>query len=501
MADRDLANGIASTDLEEGRILAGVVDGRDVVLVRHRGRVCALSGICTHLKAPLADGIVADGTIRCPWHHARFDVETGEAVGAPAFAPLDRFTVVEEQGRVRVEGPAPRGEAAPAKTGRRIGRVVIVGGGGAGHACAEMLARHGADATVTLLSDEPDAPYDRTFCSKQYLAGKAERDDTALPPPGEGVTLRTGVAVTRIDRDAGAVVLGDGERVAYDILILATGSAAVLPDFYGANRDDVHVVRGLADADRLIAALAGAARAIVIGSSYVGLEVAASLVARGLEVAVVSDADLPLEKTAGPEVGAMIRDLHQSKGVTFHLNRRVARWDGHAATLDDGSRVEGDLLVAGVGATPRTELAEAAGLTLAAKEAGGGVQVDGCLRTSDPAIHAIGDIASVPDPRLGHPIRVEHWVVAQRMGQWLARHLMGEGEAEYAEVPFFWSGHYDLSLRYVGHVASTEDRAIDGDVAGRDFVVSFAEEGRERAVLTAGRDVLALEKEHGWERD
>jgi len=501
MADRDLANGIASTDLEEGRILAGVVDGRDVVLVRHRGRVCALAGICTHLKAPLADGIVADGTLRCPWHHARFDVETGEAVGAPAFAPLDRFAVVEEQGRVRVEGPAPRVEAAPAKTGRRIGRVVIIGGGGAGHACAEMLARYGADATVTLLSDEPDAPYDRTFCSKQYLAGKAERDDTALPPPGEGMTLRTGVAVTRIDRDAGAVVLGDGERVAYDILVLATGSAAVPPDFYGANRDDVHVVRGLADADRLIAALAGSARAIVIGSSYVGLEVAASLVGRGLEVAVVSDADLPLEKTAGPEVGAMIRDLHQSKGVTFHLNRRVARWDGHAATLDDGSRVEGDLLVAGIGAKPRTELAEAAGLTLAAKEAGGGVQVDACLRTSDPAIHAIGDIASVPDPRLGHPIRVEHWVVAQRMGQWLARHLMGEGEAEYAEVPFFWSGHYDLSLRYVGHVASTEDRAIDGDVAGRDFVVSFAEEGRERAVLTAGRDVLALEKEHGWERD
>ncbi|MDR6114753.1 MULTISPECIES: FAD-dependent oxidoreductase [unclassified Sphingomonas] len=501
MADRDLAKGIASTDLEEGRILAGVVDGQDVVLVRHRGRVCALAGTCTHLKAPLADGIVADGTIRCPWHHARFDVETGEAVGAPAFAPLERFTVVEEQGRVRVEGPAPRAEVVPAKAGRRIGRVVIIGGGGAGHACAEMLARHGADATVTLLSDEPGAPYDRTFCSKQYLAGKADRDDTALPLPGEGVTLRTGVAVTRIDRDAGAVVLGDGERVAYDILILATGSAAVPPDFYGANRDDVHVVRGLADADRLIAALAGAARAIIIGSSYVGLEVAASLVARGLEVAVVSDADLPLEKTAGPEVGAMIRDLHQSKGVTFHLNRRVARWDGHAATLDDGSRVEGDLLVAGIGATPRTELAEAAGLTLAAKEAGGGVQVDGCLRTSDPAIHAIGDIASVPDPRLGHPIRVEHWVVAQRMGQWLARHLMGEGKAEYTEVPFFWSGHYDLSLRYVGHVASTEDRAIDGDIPGRDFVVSFAEEGRERAVLTAGRDVLALEKEHGWERD
>ncbi|WP_230483116.1 FAD-dependent oxidoreductase [Sphingomonas sp. Leaf21] len=498
MAQRDLANGVASADLEEGRIVAGTLDGQDVVLVRHRGRVCALSGICTHLKAPLADGIVADGTLRCPFHHARFDLRTGEAVGAPAFEPLERFTVVEAEGLVRIDGPADRYEPVPA-TRSDIGRVVIIGGGAAGHACAEMLARHGAGDAVTVIEAEGDAPYDRTFCSKQYLSGKAERGEAALPPVADTVTWRGDATVARIDRQAKAVILNNDERVPYDRLVLATGAAAVSPDFYGADRADVHVVRSLGDADRLIAALASAERAVVIGSSYIGLEVAASLIARGLQVALVSDDELPLEKTAGPEVGAMIRDLHESKGVTFHVAARVARWDGHVAHLDDGSRVEGDLLVAGVGAEPRIALAEAAGLTLADKAAGGGVAVDATLRTSDPSIHAIGDIASVPDPRLGHSIRVEHWVVAQRMGQWLARHLLGQGNPEYREVPFFWSGHYDLSLRYVGHVASPDDRTIDGKPAERDFAVRFAEQGREQAILTAGRDVEALKAEHRWE--
>lgn len=499
MAERDLAKGIASTELEEGQIVAGMVDGRDVVLVRHRGRVCALSGQCTHLKAPLMDGIVADGTLRCPWHHARFDLETGEAVGAPAFASLDRFAVVEEDGQVRIDGPAAPIERPVPKADAGIGRIVIIGAGAAGHACAEMLVRHGAGAAVTIIDEEGDAPYDRTFCSKQYLAGKADREDAALPALG-GVDYRSGVGVARIDRDRKTAVLRDGTDISYDTLVLATGASPVQAEFYGADRNDVHVIRTMADADRLIAATAGVEKAIVMGSSYIGLEVAASLIARGLSVVVVSSDELPLEKTAGPEVGAMIRDLHQSKGVEFHLGRRIARWDGNVAMLDDGTQVEGDIVVAGIGVTPRIALAEAAGLTLADKAAGGGVQVDAMLRTSDPAICAIGDIASVPDPRLGHPIHVEHWVVAQRMGQWLARHLLGQVEGDYQDVPFFWSGHYDLSLRYVGHVAAPDDRTIDGNAREQEFAVSFAEDGREQAILTAGRDELGLQKEYRWER-
>ncbi|MBI0476673.1 (2Fe-2S)-binding protein [Sphingomonas sp. MA1305] len=497
MTERNLADGIASSDLDDGTIVAGKVGEQDVVLFRSGGKICALAGVCTHAGAPLAKGLVANGTLRCPWHHARFDVETGEAVGAPAFEPLDRFAVIEDGDTIRVGDTLPA--VAPVAAAALSERIVIVGGGAAGHACAEMLARHGAGSTVTLLSDEPDAPYDRTACSKQYLAGKAERDALALPEP-KGATVRLATRVTGIDREARCVQLGAGESVAYDRLVLATGAEPILPSFDGANRDDVHVLRTLADADALIAAAREGHRAIVIGSSYIGLEVAASLVGRKLAVTVVSDDDVPLEKTAGTEVGAMIRRLHESKGVSFKTGRTLTAWDGQAATLDDGTRIDADLLVAGTGVRPRTELAEAAGLTLADEKAGGGVEVDALLRTSDPSIHAIGDIASAPDPRLGHSIRVEHWVVAQHMGQWLARHLLGLVDGAYADVPFFWSGHYDVSLRYVGHVESPEDRTVEGDVEKPDFAVFFAEDGERQAVLTGGRDGAALAFERDLEK-
>lgn len=501
MGDRDLSTGVDLAELNEGAIIGGRFEGEDVVIMRHGGRLCALAGKCTHLKAPLADGLLVDGELRCPWHHARFKVETGEAVGAPAFAPLARFEVVETDGLARVVGRLD--DAAPSTATRDPGRVVIVGAGAAGHACAEMLVRHGAGAKVTLLSDDRDSPYDRTFCSKQYLAGKAERADTSMSlgrPEGGKATVRHEVSVTRILPDERVVETAEGERIRYDALVLATGSAAAKPEFQGAERDDVHVVRTLADADRLIAAIADAHRAVVVGASFIGLEVAASLIARDLAVTVVAPGEIPLAKMAGPEVGGMIRSLHEEKGVEFRLGREVASWDGSVAVLDDGSRLEGDLLVAGVGAEPRTDLARRAGLTMAADEDGGGVLVDADLRTSQDTIYAVGDIASVPDPRLGHRIRVEHWVVAQRMGQWLARRLLGQVDGAYEHVPFFWSGHYDTSLRYVGHVASPEDRSVDGDVAAKDVEVTFREDGEDRALLTCGRDMAALTRQAAWER-
>lgn len=489
MTERNLADGIAASDLGDDAMIAGRVGDEDVVLLRSGGRLCALSGTCPHAGAPLAEGLVVDGTLRCPWHHARFDCATGEAVGAPAFGALDRFAVSEEDGVIRVGAKLPVPQ--PVAAANQPGRIVIVGGGAAGHACAEMLARHGAGSAVTLLSDDADAPYDRTACSKQYLAGKVGRDEIALPVP-QGVVVRLATDVEGIDAAGRFVQVAGGESIAYDRLVLATGAEPLVPPFDGADRANVHVVRTLADADALVARATEGKRALVIGSSYIGLEVAASLIGRKLEVTVVADADVPLAKTAGPEVGSMIRRLHESKGVTFKAGRTVRAWDGNAATLDDGSRVEADLIVAGTGVRPRVELARAAGLALAEEDNGGGIAVDATLRTSDPAIFAIGDVANVPDPRLGHAIRVEHWVVAQHMGQWLARHLLGLVDGDYGDVPFFWSGHYDVSLRYVGHVASPEERHIDGDIAAKDFAVSFEEEGKRQALLTCGRDREAL---------
>lgn len=499
MAERNMADGVASQDLVEGAIIAGKLGDVDLVLVRSNGKVCALAGQCTHAGAPLAEGLVAEGTLRCPWHHARFQIETGEALGAPAFAPLDRFSVTEEDGLIRIGDLMPVPSPDVAAGAADLGRVIIVGGGAAGHACAEMLARHGAGASVTILAQDPDGFYDRTACSKQYLAGEAERDELALPAPA-GATIRQGVTVTGIDASARTVRLNDGATIAYDRLVLATGASPVAPDFEGADRDDVFVLRAVADADAIVAAADKADSAIVIGSSYIGLEVAASLVSRGLLVTVVSNADVPLEKTAGREIGSMVCRLHQDHGVVFHNGRSVRSWDGATAILDDGTQIAGRLVVAGIGVKPRIDLAEQAGLRCADKSAGGGVVVDEFLRTSDPAIHALGDIAHAPDSRLDHSIRVEHWVVAQRMGQWLARHMLGLIDTPYRDVPFFWSGHYDVNLRYVGHAQSSRNAEIDGDVDRHNFCASFGDQGEEHAMLTCGRDRAALEFERDLER-
>ncbi|RXD07281.1 (2Fe-2S)-binding protein [Sphingomonas sp. UV9] len=501
MASIDLGKGMPATDLHDDTPIAGSFGGEDVILVRHGGKICAFAGKCTHQGAPLETGMVIDGTVRCPWHHARFSLEDGEAVSAPAFAPLDKFTVVEEGGVLTVTGKEARTHTTPSAPS--IGKVVIVGGGAAGHACADMLARSGVGGDVTILSDDADAPYDRTAVSKDYLAGDAERDETALPEPGLGrgpaPQVMTRVAVASIDVEGRAVITADEARVPYDVLVLATGATPIALDTV-SSAQNVFVLRTLADADALRAAAKDAQRAIVLGASFIGLEAAASLTQAGLAVAVIARDSVPLAKVAGPEVGKFVQGLHEDKGVTFHLDSELAQFDGRIATLDDGTTIEGDLLVVGIGVEPRIDLAKAAGLTIADKDAGGGVAVDAQLQTSTAGIYAIGDLASYPDSRLGHPIRVEHWVHAQRQGQWLARSLLGVVSGGYGDTPFFWTGQYDASLHYVGHVAKPDDRRIEGDVAEGDFAVFLKEDGKEQAVMTCGdHDKIALEKEAAWD--
>ncbi|TNC11372.1 Rieske 2Fe-2S domain-containing protein [Methylobacterium terricola] len=501
----DFARGISSGDLPEGAMLEGVLGEDKVLLLRRNGEVKAIGARCTHLGAPMAKGIIAKGImakgeIRCPWHHARFSIETGEAVGAPAFDPLPCYRAEERDGRITVTG---RRKAAATPETKAPGRVVIVGGGAGGHACAEWLTRAGHGAAVTLVSDDPDPPYDRTFCSKQYLSGKAKREATLLAPEdfyrGEGPRLLRDRVVS-LDLGAEEAVTAGGERLPYDALVIATGAAPQRPDVPGFDDPKVHTLRSLADADALIAAAATARTVAVVGASFIGLEVAAAMVAREKAVTVVAPDAVPLAKILGEAVGRFVQGLHEEKGVTFRLGREVAGFDGTALTLDDGSRIEADLVVLGTGVAPRTDLAEGAGLTVAAKDEGGGIAVDGGLRASAPGIYAIGDVAAYPDPRSGRSLRVEHWVHAQRQGQHVARALLGE-TAPFAETPFFWSGHYGTSLRYVGHAGSAEDVRVEGEVSKGDFAVTYREDGRDAALATCKRDTRSLEVEATWDRE
>jgi NADPH-dependent 2,4-dienoyl-CoA reductase/sulfur reductase-like enzyme/nitrite reductase/ring-hydroxylating ferredoxin subunit len=492
----DLSQGIPSSDLSEGGMLTGRLGDDEVLLVRHGGKLSALSAHCTHYHGPLADGLVVGNTIRCPWHHACFDLSTGEALAAPALSPLSCWQVEERGGKIVVG--ARKEQPAPKKRGTASERVVIVGGGAAGFAAAEMLRRRGFAGAITILSNDDDAPVDRPNLSKDYLAGSAPeewvplRDDDWYAENKIDLKLKT--EVTALDTKAKELTLGDGGKVKFDKLLLATGAEPVKLNIPGANQSHVHVLRSLADCRAIIAQAKSAKRAVIIGASFIGLETAAALRARDIEVHVVAPEKRPLERVFGPQLGDFVRALHEEHGVIFHLEDGVTAIGGKNVTLKSGATLDADLVVMGVGVRPRLALAEQAGLTIDK-----GVRVDEYLETSAPGIYAAGDIARWPDPVSGERIRVEHWVVAERQGQAAALNMMGE-RTPFRAVPFFWSQHYDVPINYVGHAETWDAIEIDGDVMKRDCVVRYKRGGRVLAVASIYRDGDSLKAAAEMER-
>jgi NADPH-dependent 2,4-dienoyl-CoA reductase/sulfur reductase-like enzyme/nitrite reductase/ring-hydroxylating ferredoxin subunit len=494
----DFTKGLPSLDLAEGAMLVGHVGDDAVLLVRASGGPHAVGALCTHYHAPLCDGLLVGETVRCPWHHARFCLKTGAAIGAPAIEPLQAWRVEERDGlifvRERIETPAPR--ARPSGP-RPVRRIVVVGGGAGGFAAAERLRRDGFDGALTLLSADPAPPYDRPNLSKDYLAGKAPRDWMPMKDRSwyelVGVDLRTGVEVGGIDvRDHG-VDLTTGERLAFDALILATGASPMRPSLPGFDDPRVHTLRSLGDCEAIIRAAEGARRVVVIGAGFIGLEVAAALIERGLEVHVAAPEIMPLAHVLGAGLGRFVQSLHEEKGVAFHLGRSVGGFADGAVALDDGTSLPADCVVLGVGVKPRTELAVAAGLKVDK-----GVVVDSRLETSASGIFAVGDAARYPDLRTGELIRVEHWVAAERQGQHVARVLLGHDKA-FTDPPFFWSAHYDVAINYVGHARSDDLAVESGSMARGEATVRFERNGRLMAAATIGRDVESLKIEVGLE--
>ena len=349
-----------------------------------------------------------------------------------------------------------------------------------------------------MLSSDDALPYDRPNLSKDYLAGSAPFDYVPLRQENfyheNDIEVRLGQTAFDIDIRAREVVLAGGNKVPYDRLLLATGAEPVRLPIPGANQPHVRTLRSLADCHAIIEYAKAARRVVVIGASFIGLEVTAALRARGLEVHVVAPEKRPMERILGPQMGDFVRALHEEHGVVFHLDDTATAIDDKQVKLKGGGTLEADLVVIGIGVRPRLELAEKAGL-----KSDRGVVVNQYLETSAPGIYAAGDIARWPDPHSGQHIRVEHWVVAERQGQAAALNMLGYG-APFTAVPFFWSQHHDVPINYVGHAEKWDEIAIDGDIPSKDCLLRFKRNGRVLAVASIFRDVESLQLEVMMER-
>ena len=500
----DFTLGFPLSTLANGAMLAGHAAGRPVLVARVGDEIFATGATCTHYGAPLADGLLVGDTVRCPWHHACFSLRTGQALRAPAMKPVARWTVEHGDALVFVTGEMAADEllierAPSASTsGATPASVVIIGAGAAGNAAAEMLRREGYEGPVTMIGGEESVPYDRPNLSKDYLAGTAPEAWIPLRSPefydAHAIRLLLGRRVTSIDVAGKCVTIDDGSAHDYGSLLLATGADPVhlpTPQLDGAR---VLTLRSLADSRAIVAAAKDAHTVVVIGASFIGLEVAAALRAREIAVHVVAPEQRPLERVLGPELGDFVRGVHDSHGVVFHLGRTATQFGDGSVTLDNGDVLAADLVVVGVGVRPTLALAEQCGLALDK-----GVLVNEFLETSAPAIFAAGDIARFPFALTGALIRVEHWVVAERQGQTAARNMLGRRE-RFDAVPFFWSQHYDQSISYVGHAERWDSLEITGAPATGDCAVRYIANGQTIAVATVGRDRESLEAERAMER-
>jgi len=523
----DLTQGVELSTIPDGTMLLGHAQGEPVLLARRGDEVFAIGAICTHYGAPLEQGLLDGDTVRCQWHHACFSLRTGEALRAPALNPVSHWRVehwhreeVRDVARQFTPVETPVGSVyvqekfggtvyvrEKLESTNRLSQplaagipktVVIVGGGASGNAAAEMLRREGYSGRITMLSADESVPCDRPNLSKGYLSGAASDESNPLRSPefykDHEIVLHLGARVTTIDTAARQVRLADGSRHPYEALLLATGAEPVRLNIPGATLPHVHYLRTLADGRSLVASALVAKRAVVIGASFIGLEVASSLRARNIEVHVVGTETVLMEKVLGPEVGSFLRKLHEDHGVTFHLGTTATAIDTQCVTLKSGERLQADLVVVGIGVRPAISLAKQAGLAIDR-----GVVVDEYLESSVAGIFAAGDIARWPDRLTGDRIRVEHWVVAERQGQTAARNILGRRE-RFDYVPFFWTEQYDFGIAYVGHAERWDKAEIDGSLEGRDCAITYRRGSRKLAVAVVHRDLKGLRAEVEFER-
>ncbi|MFW5814286.1 MAG: FAD-dependent oxidoreductase [Spirochaetota bacterium] len=478
-----------ATDIQEHQpLVIELAEDESVLITRVDGKLTACGATCPHYGGPLGDGVLRGGHVVCPYHNATFDLATGELDRTPAIDDLPTYEVKEEDGSVFVGEKHEPGISMPSGTDDR--RVLIVGAGAAGASCAETLRREGFAGSITMLTADADPPYDRPMLSKGLLSGDAPEKYLPLRPNAFyeklGISVETGVTVTEVHPQTKEVVTADGTTHTADMILLATGGVPRRLDLPGADLDQIFTLRSHADATAIMDAADGAKRAAVLGASFIGMEAAAQLRQRGLEVTVIEPQPHPMEAALGPDIGAWLQRVHENEGVVFRMGARPAKLTGggkvDGVELDDGSRVDAELIVMGVGVEPRVDYLAKSGLIDGDPTAG--IRVDEHLATGAPGVYAAGDIAVYPGPTSEY--RVEHWVHAQAQGHHVALAMLGSDEP-FRRVPFFWSRQYTTGVKFAGFPESFDHIQYDGVPGEGEFAAGFFVGNRLVAVAGMGK--------------
>jgi NADPH-dependent 2,4-dienoyl-CoA reductase/sulfur reductase-like enzyme/nitrite reductase/ring-hydroxylating ferredoxin subunit len=481
-------------DLEDGTPIEVTVDEQEVAVCRVGDEILACGSSCPHYGGPLSEGFEHAGTLHCPWHNAAFDMRTGTAVRPPALDGVPVYQVRVEGEDVYIGGATEPVLEMPAGSDDRT--FLIVGAGAAGNAAAETLRREGFAGRIVLATADSEPPYDRPMLSKQYIAGNAT--DDMLPLRSASfyerlqIDIRTNHAATELEPSALRVSFENGSAVHGDAILLATGGRPRRLELPGMDSPGCFVLRSVADARAITEGIRGANQVVLLGASFIAMECAASLTQRGIRVHVVAPEDVPLERVFGTHVGKRLMALHTDKGVSFHMGCTATEvlGDGKVSgvVLADGTRLEADAVIVGVGVEPVVDFLSGTGLV-----ADGAIPVNERLEATAGAVFAAADIARYPDPRSGRPVRVEHWVAAEQQGRHAARSMLGHTEP-FTAVPFFWSMQFGTPIKYVGYADEFDEMGYRGDLESGAFLSGYfwKDSLLAAASIGMGRDIAAI---------
>ena len=476
---------LQDTDISEGQMKAVTVGETDVLLCRVDGDLHAVHAKCTHYGAPLADGALSNGRVVCPWHHACFDVQNGDQLEPPGLNALQRYELRTEGGDTYITVPDDAGERTPSTAeGEDERTFVILGGGVAGENALETLRDHGFAGRLVLVTQELTPPYDRTKLSKSL--GDAD-DEASLRLRDAGFYKERDIdiitkEVTKVNAKEKQLEFASGDPLAFDKLLVATGGVPRKLDAPGSDLKGIYNLRSLKDAQAILKAAKTGDKAVLVGSSFISLELAQSLKEQDVSVTVVAPEKVPFAKVLGERLGKTIQKNHEDNGVTFYLERKSEEFKGNGhvqqVVLDDNTELDADFVVLGIGVRPATDMLDGF-----EKADDGGVVVGADLQAK-PDVYVAGDIAQFP--YRGEQVRIEHWRLAAQHGRLAAKNMLDEGKT-FEGVPYFWTAQPGLKLRYVGHAEEFDEVVFDGEPSG-DFIAYYIKNNEVMAAAGSGRD-------------